>query len=782
MGHDKVSDHWNENASAWVEASKNGYDIWRDQLNTPAFIALLPDIKESIGLDIGCGDGHNSKQIAAYCKKLICIDISDKLLDEAKKELMPDNLTFQKENAAQLSFKDDYFNFIVATMSFMDMAEMSNVLAEVNRVLMPSGFLQFSIIHPCFNEHKGTWIVDDGDNSLGFLMKDYFVENQGEIHEWKHKKSPKDTKPFRVPRFSKPLHAWVNLLSSNGFYIETLAEPYANDQTIEEHPELISTRVVAHSLIIRCRKHQQSKFNDEILRKLPGNVWWKDKNLVYLGCNDNVLNAFEHSSIGTCIGKKDHDLWPEEIADKLLIGDLQVLDTGKTVTIEETILLNGEKKVMLTNKSPLFDEHHQIIGILGTSTDITDRKKMEEELRIANAAAEAASLAKSAFIANISHDTRTPLTGVIGLSLALEEPFIADDKRIEYAKMIQEGGEKLLEFSESILDDVTADAMTEDKILHESFDVRNVFYDVITLERPTAEVNHLDIQMNIDPAIPPYLMGDRLKLHRIILNLAGNAIKFTPKGGIELNARLFEIKNDEAIIEFSVKDTGIGIAPENQSKIFDQFFKISHSYKTLYTGYGLGLHIVQKFVSLMGGKIRLESELGVGTTFSFVLTMKIGEKPMTIDEVLRQNQSEILPISTRDVSTSNKIQVLLIEDNKIAMAALTFIMQPYDVQVNQAFDAEIAYDLVKSQHFDLIITDVELPEKQGNELTRMIRSLEKEKGRHPTVIIGYTGHTEVTLHQTYMDAGMNAVYTKPITTEKLKRLMSTYAPQALSKR
>lgn len=258
MPHNKVKKHWNENASAWAEASRKGYDVWRDKFNTPAFLNLLPDLTNSIGLDIGCGDGHNSKHIAKRCKQLIGIDISDKLLTIADKENKLSNLEFRKVNGIELPFADNFFDFVVATMSFMDMAEIDKVLKEAYRVLTPSGFIQFSIIHPCFNEHKGGWIINEYNEYQGFLMKDYFLKNDGEIHEWKHLESPENTATFKVPRFSKPLGEWVNLILKAGFYIETLLEPYVDDETLKKYPELSSTRIVAHSLIFRCQKIRQA--------------------------------------------------------------------------------------------------------------------------------------------------------------------------------------------------------------------------------------------------------------------------------------------------------------------------------------------------------------------------------------------------------------------------------------------------------------------------------------------------------------------------------------------
>jgi two-component system aerobic respiration control sensor histidine kinase ArcB len=531
-------------------------------------------------------------------------------------------------------------------------------------------------------------------------------------------------------------------------------------------------------------KNENLIFIENIVAEIPISVYWMNKDFVYLGCSSSMAELLNLSSRSDIVGKTYSDLFDEKSSAHYRKADTEVITKGVSLSLEEPLYApDGSKKIYLSKKIPLHDQDGNIIGMLGVSVDITDRKKMEEDLRIAKDAAEAASRSKTAFIANISHDTRTPLTGVIGLSRALEEPVISDAERIEYAHMLHESGDKLLEFSESVLEDVAADAMTDEKVIHESFDVRKVIHDVVALERPTVELNHLTIQPHIDFSIPHYLIGDKMKIHRILLNLAGNAIKFTKVGGIELNARLCGIQNNKATIEFSVKDTGIGIAPEHQAKVFDQFYKVSPSYKGLYTGYGLGLHIVQKFASLMGGEIHLESELDVGSTISFVVTMDIGEKPAVdpnskrgqpigrrMDVPLEKTPKKVVAEVHQPID-SDKPQVLLVEDNATAMIVLKTLVQKFNVQITTAVDAERAFELVQSQLFDLVVTDLGLPGKQGDDLSRMIRAYEKENARQPMMIVGLTGHAvgEITTH--CIDAGMNEVYQKPMTVQTATALI-----------
>jgi ubiquinone/menaquinone biosynthesis C-methylase UbiE len=254
MNHKKVSKYWDENAPHWIKASTMGCDIWRDHVNSPAFLTMLPDVTELFGLDVGCGEGHHSRLIAKRCKSLTAIDISAQFIAYNMQHNQQANLDFRRANSAKLPFKRASFDFVVATMSFMDMAEIDKVLREIYRVLKPGGFLQFSITHPCFNEYIGHWVTDEQSECLGFLVTRYFMEPEGDIHEWQHPQAPREMPAFQTPRFIRPLAKWLMLLIEQGFVLEAVNEPYADDLAISRYPMLASTRIAAHSLIIRIRK------------------------------------------------------------------------------------------------------------------------------------------------------------------------------------------------------------------------------------------------------------------------------------------------------------------------------------------------------------------------------------------------------------------------------------------------------------------------------------------------------------------------------------------------
>lgn len=509
---------------------------------------------------------------------------------------------------------------------------------------------------------------------------------------------------------------------------------------------------------------------EQISACIPGNFYWKNTKAQYLGCNKTLLQTLGFNSMVDIIGKTDQDLWPDQ-AEQLRENDLRVMQTGETLFLEETVSMPGkEERYFTVIKMPLLDEDGITIGILGNSLDITELKNTQAKLQIAMEKAESANQVKTEFIANMSHDIRTPLTGIIGFSNYLED-HIKDLDEKNCAKQILDSGEQLLGLLNGVLEMISADTTNEENVLNESFDLHDLVRDVLELELPAIQANHLAIETHLDELLPHQVVGDKMKLHRILLNLAGNAIKFTKVGHIELNAKLLSQEGNVATIDFQVKDTGIGIPEELQDKVFDRFFKISPSYKGLYTGNGIGLHIAQKYVGLLGGQLRLESKEGVGTSFFFTLKMQLAsDQSNSLKNPLPKSK---LPLTIPTLQP-NHLRVLLIEDNPAALKVLQMMIEPYSSDIHQATDAESAFLLVKKQPFDLIISDVGLADKNGDELATDIRLWETENHLSHTIIIGLTGHTLGKIIQKCIDAGMNEVYTKPMTAESLQILMERF--------
>ena len=260
MDHEEVGRYWDENAETWTRLARAGYDVYRDGLNTPAFLEMLPDVDGLYGLDVGCGEGHNTRLVAERGARMVGVDISETFVRHASEHeaRKPMGIRYRRASAVELPFGDASFDFAVAFMSLMDMPEIERVLAEVFRALRPSGFLQFSIEHPCFTTPHRRTLRDEHGRAYAREVGGYFREKSGEVQEWIFSSVPpgerEGLRPFRVPRFTRTLSRWLNLLIEGGFVIERFGEPYPDDEAIREHPGLQGAREFAYFLHVRVRK------------------------------------------------------------------------------------------------------------------------------------------------------------------------------------------------------------------------------------------------------------------------------------------------------------------------------------------------------------------------------------------------------------------------------------------------------------------------------------------------------------------------------------------------
>ena len=260
MDHREVGKMWDGNADAWTQLARAGYDVYRDKLNAPAFLGMLPDVSGLLGLDIGCGEGYNTRLASRRGARMVAFDVSPKFARHAHQAETEKPLGIQVHcaSAVQLPFRDSGFDFAMATMSFMDIPETDKVIAEAYRVLKPGGFLQFSISHPCFVTPRWKWVRDDAGERIGVICGDYFTRTEGRVDEWIFGAAPPEIREnlpkFRVPRFQRTLSDWLNLLLKTGFALERFEEPCADEETANACPDVADTRIVAFFLMVRCRK------------------------------------------------------------------------------------------------------------------------------------------------------------------------------------------------------------------------------------------------------------------------------------------------------------------------------------------------------------------------------------------------------------------------------------------------------------------------------------------------------------------------------------------------
>jgi ubiquinone/menaquinone biosynthesis C-methylase UbiE len=256
----ELSRYWNGNADTWTRLARMGYDIYRDVLNTPAFLKLLPPVRDLHGLDIGCGEGSNTRRVAALGASMSGIDIAPRFIAHAQQSEQenPLGIAYQVASAHALPFVDCSFDFAVAFMSMMDLPDQPRALAEVRRILKPGGFFQFSITHPCFDTPHRRNLRNEKHQTYAIEVGGYFDRIDGRIDRWLFGAAPRELREkceaFAIPRFHRILSEWINMIIDAGLIIERTAEPRISDEAVLKSPQLQDTGVVAYFLHIRCRK------------------------------------------------------------------------------------------------------------------------------------------------------------------------------------------------------------------------------------------------------------------------------------------------------------------------------------------------------------------------------------------------------------------------------------------------------------------------------------------------------------------------------------------------
>jgi len=251
---------WNDNADVWTELSRAGYDTCRDMFNTPTFLDILPDINGLEGLDIGCGEGHNTRLLARREARMTGIDVSERFIEHARAEEERETMwiSYRVADAVDLPYPAKTFDFATAFMSMMDIPEVERAISEAYRVLKPGGFFQLSISHPCFDTPHRKKLRDEQGKAYAFEIGGYFHGLDGEVEEWTYGALPleqqEQVRKFKVPRFTRTISAWLNLLIDAGFTLERFAEPRPSDDVVSEHPNLQAAQVFPYFLIVRARK------------------------------------------------------------------------------------------------------------------------------------------------------------------------------------------------------------------------------------------------------------------------------------------------------------------------------------------------------------------------------------------------------------------------------------------------------------------------------------------------------------------------------------------------
>ncbi len=514
---------------------------------------------------------------------------------------------------------------------------------------------------------------------------------------------------------------------------------------------------------------QQKAFLAQIVENLPVGVVASDVNDDFrISLWNAKMEEIFKVDRGTVFGKKFSELMPPNQAKSLLQFDCEAIDRGEVIEIPaESFDLPAGRVMIKSVKAPVFGENGDPEHVVSIVEDVSKRLRMEMELVAAKNQAEAANQAKSAFLASMSHEIRTPMNAIIGLTdLTLKSTI--DFKQRDRLRTVKEAARMLQQIITDILDlsKIEAGRMEIDAV---DFDLHYIIKSTIRIMAVNAREKGLSLLSEIDNDVPQYVKGDPIRFRQILLNLVGNAIKFTSTGGIFVNVSKTSDETDASgmfSLVFTVSDTGMGIAEDKIVDVFNRFSQADSSTTRQFGGTGLGLTISSELVRMMGGWIWMDSTLGEGTDVFFKILFAQGNPEKA--KALHEKQA-----ASKPRSTISKRRILVAEDNPINAEVTREILTELGHAVFVVENGQQAVAAMRDAHFDLIFMDVEMPVMDGIAATRRIRRGEAGERAAVVPIIALTAHALVEVREKCRRAGMDDYMTKPVDFDQLVPVMES---------
>jgi PAS domain S-box-containing protein len=448
-----------------------------------------------------------------------------------------------------------------------------------------------------------------------------------------------------------------------------------------------------------------------------------------------------------------------EAAIKLVLREKKVTDYELTARA-----LDGKKTVVSYNATTFYDRGRTLQGVFAAARDVTERKRVEAELQLAKSAAESASRTKSDFLASMSHEIRTPMNAIMGIADLLAKTPLSPEQN-KYVQIFRRAGDNLLNLINDILDLSKVEA-SQLELERTGFSLNELLEKVMEMVAVRANEKSLTLVCEIEPGTPTDLVGDPTRLCQVLLNLVGNAIKFTEAGKVSVRVAPDRNFSVPTALRFTVSDTGIGIPGEKLDRVFERFTQADSSTTRRFGGSGLGLTISKRLVELMGGTIDAESKVGKGSVFSFAVPFEIWTDA---------TRRAVIPVGATADQPLAALHILLVEDSPDNRTITVAYVEDTPYRIDVAENGAIACRMFKAAHYDLVLMDRQMPVMDGLTATREFRAWEQANDKAPTPIIALTASALKGDREMCLAAGCTAFLTKPIKQEVLLQAIREHA-------
>jgi PAS domain S-box-containing protein len=599
-----------------------------------------------------------------------------------------------------------------------------------------------------------------------------------EPHEWPMVRSLKTGKPieeeilfsdgkggFRCFRINAaPILSDTSIIIAAVSVVDDITE-HKREQAAQ------AQRLADERAAIEIKRSQQML--ETLFENIPSMILIKEtENFKYVKANRFALDAIGKTE-EELIGKTSFDLMPKEQAEKLLQMDIDTVKEGKVVEVprHEVTLAKSGTRVLHTKKFILSPNGEKEF-LVAVSHDITDIVASEKQIIHAREQAEQVGRLKSEFLANMSHEIRTPLNGVIGMTDLLLDTDL-DEQQQKITGIVRDSGKVLLAIVNDILDFSKIEAGQLDLEMI-SFDPRRFFNSQLDLLQLRANAKGLILSCKFDSELPQLVEGDPGRIGQILMNLIGNAIKFTASGSISVHAELQAKDGENTTLRFSVLDTGIGLAQDEQNRLFKPFVQADGSFARRYGGTGLGLSICKKLAELMGGEIAVESQKDKGSKFWFSVKVRDLDRVPKI-QIKQEQKPKVVSI----VPNAREKHVLIAEDNTTNQILAVALLKKMGYIPHVVANGLEVLDAIQKFTYDLILMDCQMPELDGYEATLQIRELEKKSQTH-IPIVALTANAMKEDREKCLQVGMDDFVSKPIKRDLLEEVLRNWTTVKLA--